>query len=191
MPSALIRSPSSVALGCCLAIVLAIIFLVVSPVTPRFSYAPLNYAAVIGLTLALPGTLLCLSWTLGATVGRWLSGVLGWILILPAILFALLSCYACYSGVSDGVDDSIKPIAELRRGTANYVLYEQYGIDSTEFSVLLRREYILFSGIKLVSNLWSVTAAQSDKFEQLPSGLVRVTAVYLRSGKSVVYQFQP
>jgi hypothetical protein len=121
----------------------------------RFTYPPLNYLAFIVLALAIPIALAYVSFNVRYAWARWLVGCLSVLALIPTGILSFFAFLSIIDTAVRGKDASFEPVAELRSGTAIYRAYRTNGGATTDFGIVLRKENILFPGIRYVRSIYS------------------------------------
>jgi hypothetical protein len=172
-------------------IVLAVIVsLNIAHTVPRFELPALNYATVLVLTLAIPASLLWLAFTGLTGIWRWLVTALAVLVALPVLFFSLIIATYIFDIVRSGVDSSFEPIAELGSPPISYNLYRTNGGATTSFGIVLRKEWALLPGFKVVTNVHSFYPAYDAAFERINTHRVRVhVQPYGPSGRDELFEF--
>lgn len=122
-----------------------------SRIVPSFSFPALNDAAFIVLVWAVPISVLGLA---GTVPHRWVSLALlliGLPLVFVALPLSFLSALMMFDTLTMGKDASFEQIAELKGRRSTFRAYRSDGGATTSYSVVLRREFDVVPGFRLVS----------------------------------------
>ena len=155
--------------------VAAVLFYTASgmPWQPRFVYEPLNYWLTATLALSIPALMLWIALNIPRRLFRVGGIVVSLLIAIPCALFAMLG-WLDSKNVEGTVDPSFELISQRQNKSAHYRLYRTNCGATCAYGLVLRKEYDLILGVKVVTPIWSQYRASEGEIVLEGTSTVRV-----------------
>lgn len=154
------------------------------PWQPEFVYAPLNYWLAAALALSVPALVLWIALNSSRRFLRLGGVVASAIIAIPCFFLAALS-WLDGKNVENNVDRSFELLSEGQTRLAHYRLYRTNCGATCAYGLMLRKEYDVVPGVKLVTPIWSQYRASEGEIV-----LEGTSTVHVVNGSTVLVTIQ-